>query len=242
MNKRVLIGTCLLVLSWATSGRAQGTSNAQPAESATLDADNSPFNFNVGGGFGIPLSPTANYAGLSGTFEAGAGPNLSKHSSLVGEFMWHGLPADRSVLTQIVGSLCPPAPTPVQSQDCPTSLSTSVNLYALTANYMYHVSGKRYGFYAIGGGGWYYRHAELKNVTIAPGTVCEPAWDWFGYTCVNGLVETSNVLATHGVSSGGVNAGRASRSSCLIQASGSTLRLVIIIPLKAVESRRKSSP
>jgi hypothetical protein len=83
----------------------------------------------------------------------------------------------------------------------------SDNLYALTANYMYHISGRRYGGYIIAGGGWYYRFAKLQNVTVAPGTVCQPAWDWWGYSCVNGFVTTSNVLARRGVSSGGINAG-----------------------------------
>jgi hypothetical protein len=204
MSKRVLILICLVLL-WTRPGRAQD--NPGPPD-RVLTAENSPFNFHIGGGFGVPLNPTSKFAGLSGAFQVGAGPNLNEHSSLVGEFMWQGLPASRSALLQIIDSLCPPTATPAQNQSCPAaSLSTSVNLYALTANYMYRVRGNRYGFYLIGGGGWYYRHAELKNVTIVPGTVCEPAWDWWGYTCTNGLVETSNVLASRGISSGGINGG-----------------------------------
>lgn len=206
MNFKLCMGALLLVFVWTIPGRAQDTGSTQPGQSASFNVANSPFNFNIGGGFGVPLNPTARFAGLSGTFQLGAGPNLTEHSSLVGEFMWQGLPADRRALAQIIGAVCPPTATPTQTQPCP-ALSTSVNLYALTANYMYRVSGHRYGFYVIGGGGWYYRHAELKNVTVVPGTVCEPAWDWYGYTCVDGLVQTSNVLATHGVSSGGVNGG-----------------------------------
>lgn len=204
MNTKGVIGIVLLLFVWIIPARAQDSPIA-PSDTGP-SAATSRFNFDIGGGFGVPLNPTARFAGLSGTFEVGAGPNFSEHSSLVGEFMWQGLPADRRALAQIIGSLCPPMPT--QNQTCPAaSLSTSVNLYALTANYMYRLGGKRYGFYVIGGGGWYYRHAELKNVTVVPGTVCEPAWDWWGYTCTNGLVQTSNVLATHGVSSGGVNGG-----------------------------------
>jgi hypothetical protein len=191
MRIKALIGISLLVLFYAIPSRAQDISH---------------FNFHVGGGFGIPLNPTARYAGLSGTFQVGAGPNLNSHNSLVGEFMWHGLPANRSALLPLVGSLCPPTATPAQTQAC-TSFGTSVNLYAVTANYMYHTNGTRYGFYVIGGGGWYYRRADLKNYTVAPGTVCEPAWDWWGYTCTNGLVSTSTVLATRGISSGGLNGG-----------------------------------
>jgi hypothetical protein len=47
----------------------------------------------------------------------------------------------------------------------------------------------------------------LKNYTVAPGTVCQPVWDWWGYACQNGFVSTETTLATRGVSSGGVNGG-----------------------------------
>jgi hypothetical protein len=69
------------------------------------------------------------------------------------------------------------------------------------------MEGERYGAYVIGGGGWYYRSAQLKNFTVAPGVVCAPAWDFWGYTCANGFVSTNNTLASRGISSGGVNAG-----------------------------------
>jgi hypothetical protein len=154
------------------------------------------FNAHIGGGIGVPLTKTADFAGIGGVFQIGGGPNLSKHSSIVGEFMWQGLPPTPSVLAVI---------NPLITNG--NSVSTSTNLYALTANYMYHVSGERYGLYLIGGGGWYYRHTALNNLTVAPGTVCEPAWDWWGFTCQNGLVSTSSTLATKGVSSGGVNGG-----------------------------------
>jgi hypothetical protein len=72
---------------------------------------------------------------------------------------------------------------------------------------MYRVEGVRFGYYVIGGGGWYYRHAKLQNYNPVSGTVCGTYWDWWGFACVGGYVPTDNVLATHGVSSGGVNAG-----------------------------------
>jgi hypothetical protein len=63
---------------------------------------------------------------------------------------------------------------------------------------MYHKYHKRFVYYAIGGGGWYYRKAELKVGAVPLGTVCNPAWTWWGYSCQNGTVSTS---------SGGVNGG-----------------------------------
>jgi len=144
----------------------------------------------------VPLAKTGEFAGTGGVFQIGGGPNLTSHSSIVGEFMWQGLPPTPGLLAVL---------NPLITNG--NNVSTSTNLYALTANYMYHVSGERYGFYLIGGGGWYYRHTALHNVTVAPGTVCEPAWDWWGFTCQSGLVSTSSTLATKGVSSGGVNGG-----------------------------------
>ena len=189
MRRQILLVVSVLILWWVLPGHAQ---------EAKL-----PFNAHIGGGFGVPVSSTGKFAGLSGAFQVGAGPTLSKHNSVFGEFMWQGLPTNRNALLAIVNSpnVNPLIVNPVNN------LSTSNNLYALTANYMYHMEGHRYGFYLIAGGGWYYRHLELKDYTVQPGTVCEPVWDWYGYTCVNGLVSTQNTLASHGVSSGGVNAG-----------------------------------
>ena len=168
------------------------------------ESEGSPYNLHIGGGIGVPLNPTSDFAGVSGTFQVGAGPNLTSHQSIAGEFMWQGLPPNRNALTTVNAHCVQNLPT------TPTSgcgLNASNNLYALTANYMYHVERKRYGYYAIAGGGWYYRYGQLKNTTVAPGTVCEPVWNYWGYTCENGLVSTNNNLVSKGVSSGGVNAG-----------------------------------
>lgn len=163
----------------------------------------SPFNIDIGGGIGVPLSRTSDFAGVSGAFQVGAGPNLTSHQSIVGEFLWQGLPPNHTAL-QALSNLTCIAPT-TASAAC--GLNSSRNLYALTANYMYHREGRRYGFYVIGGGGWYYRYGQLKNATVAPGTVCQPVWDWWGYSCVNGFVSTNNTIVSKGLSSGGVNAG-----------------------------------
>jgi hypothetical protein len=87
----------------------------------------------------------------------------------------------------------------------------NVNLYTLTANYRYSfdkIRGSRFGVYLIGGGGWYYRRTSVdRDFVVPPGTVCEPIFTWWGYTCdPNGFVFTAT-LASRGVSAGGVNAG-----------------------------------
>jgi hypothetical protein len=167
----------------------------------------SQVNLHIGGGIGVPLDPTGKFAGIGGTFQAGAGPNLGNHHSIVGEFMWHALPPNQSALLPVLNAFCllnPPVPP---STACSVaSIHATDNVYALTANYMYHREGERFGYYAIGGGGWYYRKAELRNFTAPPGTACVPAWGWWGYTCQSGFV-TNSVLASSGISSGGLNAG-----------------------------------
>ena len=192
MRTKGLITTALITAFAALSCSAQDA-RLEPAEGAHT------YNLHIGGGIGLPLDRTSDFAGLSGTFQVGAGPNFRSHSSIVGEFMWHGLPANQRVLALLVN--------PLTAAGLANNFSTSVNLYALTANYLFHKEGRRYGYYFIGGGGWYYRHVALENYTIVPGTVCQPVWDWWGYACQNGLVSTSNTLATKGVSSAGVNGG-----------------------------------
>lgn len=195
MPKQSLIMVGLLATLFVIPARAdEGQGKTGPSQ----------VNLHIGGGIGVPLNPTGKFAGIGGTFQAGAGPNFGIHHSIVGEFMWHALPPNQSALLPVVNALCilnPPVPP---STVCSAaSINATDNVYALTANYMYHKDGKRFGYYAIGGGGWYYRKAQLKNFAVPLGTPCVPAWGWWGYSCQNGSV----VLVSSGVSSGGINGG-----------------------------------
>jgi len=189
-----LLATLFVIPAMADEGQASKTA--------------SQVNLHIGGGVGVPLDPTGNFSGIGGTFQAGAGPNFGNHHSIFGEFMWHGLPPNQSALLPVLNAFCllnPPVPPSIACSVA--SINATDNVYALTANYMYHKDGKRFGYYFIGGGGWYYRKAELKNFAVPPGTVCNPAWGWWGYPCQNGTVSTNVVLASRGISSGGVNGG-----------------------------------
>jgi hypothetical protein len=155
--------------------------------------DFSKLNFNIGGGISTPLSPTSNYVGVSGNFVAGAGYNINKRNSIIGEFMWSGLPPNFSILHPV---------------NAPFG---NVNLYTLTANYRHSVDRighSPFGVYVIAGGGWYYRYASVdKNYVVPPGTVCQPIWTWWGYGCdPDGFVYTATV-AYRGLSAGGLNGG-----------------------------------
>src|SRR5690348_14127402 len=83
MRWRILAALTLLQVCWIIAGRAQDV--------------NLPVNVHIGVGFGVPVSNTSTFSGLSGSFQVGAGPNISKHNSVFGEFMWQGLPANRKV-------------------------------------------------------------------------------------------------------------------------------------------------
>ena len=155
--------------------------------------DFSKLAFNIGGGVSTPLSPTSNYAGISGNFDVGAGYNIDKKNAILGEFSWNGLPPDVRLVHPV------------------NSPFGSVNQYALTANYRHQWSrlgGSRFGVYLIGGGGWYYRHASVnKNFVVESGTVCVPAFTWWGFACTNGGFVDTVQIAAKGTSMGGINAG-----------------------------------
>lgn len=88
------------------------------------------------------------------------------------------------------------------------SLSGNSNLYGLTGNYRYELRGRLLGAYLIGGGGWYFRKNWLsREVTAGPGTICTPAWLWWGFTCTSGTVTANQTLATSTTNAWGANVG-----------------------------------
>src|SRR5450755_2452561 len=153
MSKKLMIPIILLSAAGLTRLHAQ---------------DFSKFNFNIGGGMTSPINPTAQYVGLSGNFDVGAGYNLDKKNAITAEFMWNGLPPNTVV-------------------HLPNAPFGSINLYSITTNYRHHIDsigGSPFGAYVIAGGGWYYRYASIdKNYTVPPGTVCQPIYSWWGYGC-----------------------------------------------------------
>ena len=157
------------------------------AGSLCLMAQEGRLNFNLGGGVGVPLNPTADYAGVGGAFSFGLGENLSQHNALVGEFLWHGLPPTLSVKTQLAGG------------------RASSNLIALTANFRHtRELTPRFGWYLTAGGGWYYRHTSISQQANVP-TVCTPVYTWWGYPCTGGTITLAEASA--GVSAPGLDGG-----------------------------------
>jgi hypothetical protein len=162
----------------------------------TLRAQDSKINTNLGIGMTVPLNPTAQIVGSSVNVVVGAGYNFNKHHSLVGQFMWAGIPVNKDALR------------PIYLIAATQNISGSSNLFAGTANYRFRLQGKTFGAYWIGGGGLYYRRASLsQSVVVGTGTVCGPTWGWFGYGCVNGNVNEDQTLVKSGSSAFGGNGG-----------------------------------
>src|SRR5262245_58330727 len=183
---RILFKSAVVVLFATLSGSRLG---AQDHEYLKL-------NTNLGMGVSVPLNPTARLAGASVNVVAGAGYNFDRHNSLVGQFMWSGLPPSRDALR----------PVAIAAQL--RGIDGSSNLFTLTANYRFMLQGRTFGTYLIGGGGLYYRHARLsREVVVGTGTVCGPSWQWWGFGCVSGVVTDDRTLLSAGSSAFGGNAG-----------------------------------
>jgi hypothetical protein len=166
------------------------------AAEQSLFAQESKLNTNLGMGLTVPLNPTAPLAGSSVNVVVGAGYNFNSHHSLIGQFMWAGLPPNKIALR------------PIWIAAAANDISGSANLFALTANYRFQLQGKTFGAYVIGGGGMYYRHAGLsRQVDVGTGTICGPAWFYWGFGCVEGTVSQDQTLISAGSTAIGGNGG-----------------------------------
>jgi hypothetical protein len=158
--------------------------------------DFSKVNTNLGMGMTVPLNPTAQIVGSSVDVVVGAGYNFDKHNSLVGQFMWAGIPVNKDAMR------------PIYLIANTHDISGSSNLFAATANYRLQLQGRTFGVYWITGGGMYYRRASLsQSVVVGTGTVCGPTWSFWGYGCVNGNVNQDQTLVKAGSTAFGGNGG-----------------------------------
>jgi hypothetical protein len=182
------IRTILLI---ATLGAA-GTQLAHAQEMLTSPK----LNTNLGMGMTVPLNPTARLTGSSVNVVVGAGYNFDRHHSLVGQFMWNGLPPNKDAMR------------PIWIVANARDISGSSNLFAVTANYRFQMEGHVFGAYAITGGGLYYRRASLsREVVVGTSTTCTPTWLFWGYTCSTGTVTDDQTLISAGSSAFGGNGG-----------------------------------
>jgi len=154
------------------------------------------INSNVAMVLNMPVGSTSEVAGTGWGSVGGVGYNINERNAVIGEFMWNRMYPSGSVLQ------------PLQTASPPGNLNGNSNLYSLTGNYRYELRGRMLGTYLIGGGGWYFRKNWLsREITAGTGTVCTPAWLWWGFTCTSGTVTADQKLATSTTDAWGVNAG-----------------------------------
>jgi hypothetical protein len=181
MNRTLIAVVVLLFLT--------GAAQAQQAQVQQTRNDEPKYNFNVAGGFGLPLGRTNDFANLGGNFTIGGGCNINPVFGVSGEIMYQGLPINESVRAQI------------------RVADVSSWLYGFTGNLIMRAPIKgKFGFYGIIGGGLYRRTSQLSRETLVPGTVCVPGWEWW-VECVDGLVPIDEVLASESDNVFGGNAG-----------------------------------
>ena len=180
MSLRTVFAVSLIAVAWAALSRAQ----------------DSKITTNLGAGVSVPLNPTASLAGVNANAVVGVGYNIDRHNSIIGQFMWAGLPPNHDAFG------------PIQAVAGRRDINGHANLFTLTGNYRYRIQGKVWGAYLIGGGGWYYRYAKLsREVDVGQGIVCGPSWEFWGYGCVSGTVSQDQTLISTGSSAFGGNVG-----------------------------------
>jgi Outer membrane protein beta-barrel domain len=160
------------------------------------ESENSKITTNIGMGVSVPLNPTGHFVNNAVNFVVGVGYNVTKRNSIIGQFMWSGLPPNRNAFL------------PVRAIEGLGNISGSSNLFTLTGNYRYQRQWKVFGAYVIVGGGMYYRQASLsRRVDVGLATVCQPIWNWWGYSCVSGIVSQDQTLISTGSTVFGGNGG-----------------------------------
>jgi hypothetical protein len=161
------------------------------------DSDDNPkVNTNLGMPISAPLNPAGRFVNLGLGLNVGAGYNFTRRHAVIGEFTWNNLFTNNGALAPIRVAL--------QNPD----ISGSGNLFAFTGNYRFELKGKTLGTYLIGGGGWYFRTANLsQKVTTASGIACTPVWVWWGFSCQSGTVTADQTIASSTSRAFGVNAG-----------------------------------
>jgi outer membrane protein with beta-barrel domain len=158
--------------------------------------DSCKVNSNLAMVLNLPVSSTAQVAGTGWGATGGVGYNVNPRHAVISEFLWNRMYPSGGVLQ------------PLEAASELGRLEGNSNLYALTGNYRYGFRGRLLGTYLIGGAGWYYRKNWLSRaITAGPGTICTPAWLWWGFTCASGMLTANQTRATTSTNAWGANAG-----------------------------------
>jgi len=164
---------------------------------AQEDADDNPRgNVNLGMPMAAPLNPMARLSDFGLGVTTGGGYNFTRRHAIVGEFMWNDLFVDSRALA------------PIREAAQNPGISGSSHLFAVTGNYRYELRGTALGLYFIGGGGMYHRTSSLsQKVTTGKSITCTRTWEWWGFTCSSGTVNSNQTIGSSSSSTLGANAG-----------------------------------
>lgn len=153
-------------------------------------------NSNFGVSATAPVNPTAQYLNHGWGLTGGGGYNFNCHHSIIFELTWNRASPTEGVLQ------------PLQAAAQTNNLTGRSNLYAWTGSYRFELQGKEFGAYVIGGGGLYHRTTNLSvPVNSGTSTTCTPAWLWWGFTCVSGIVTADQQVASASSTAFGANGG-----------------------------------
>ena len=145
----------------------------------------------VGGGPNLPVGRTADFAHLSGAFEAGLGYRITERQTLLVEYLAAPLPLN-SVPRQELKLLDPVS-----------------NFYSVSLNYRYALrTSGLWRPYLIGGAGWYRRSSSISRTLVGTEIACNNSLLWLlQFECASGFVSTETVIASATTNNFGYSAG-----------------------------------
>jgi len=153
-------------------------------------------NVHLGTPLVIPIGDTAKAVHVGYGLNVGGGYNFTRRHAAIADFTWNHMIPTNEALAAIRAALSNP------------NLNANTDVYAITGNYRFEMRGQTAGGYLIGGGGLYTRRTSLtQQVTTGGNIVCQPIYQWWGFTCSSGTVTSNQTLAHFSSSSGGGNVG-----------------------------------
>ena len=143
------------------------------------------FAFNIGGGFTQPLGSTSSRLDNGWNVTGGAGVNFNQHLGLVADVGYNQMGVNSNTLTRL------------------SFPGGNVHVFSATLNPIVHLPPVGHAdVYLIGGGGLYRRTQEFTQPGVAGFVGFNP---FFGF--YQGVVPTTQVLASYTTNKPGVNAG-----------------------------------